>query len=319
MPKRCLVCANPRRARFERLVRDAVTIAAAARETRLPYQSAKRHVSGHMGAVASFGSGAPPAARSGRSSSREVVARVARAKPVPSDPVATFRAAYGHDPIAWQVAYLAETRPLVLLKGRQIGASTAAGALAIDTARAKPGSLTAIVSPTLKQSIEITRKARWGLLDIGEDLDRDSESVLQLANGSRILSLPGTDRAVRGWSADLLIIDEAAFVDEATWEASRATVAATGGRTIVQSTPDLPDGAFFHRLATSPPEGWARMVVRSDEAETIDPAFLAGERAALSPTVYAREYEATFATPGTLGALWSEDEWKALIRAEEET
>jgi phage FluMu gp28-like protein len=85
---------------------------------------------------------------------------------------------------------------------------------------------------------------------------QDSASMLGLANGSRILSLPGTARSVRGWSARLLVIDEAAFVDEATFTAARALVA-TGGRMVVQSTPADEFGPF-HELVMADDPAWAR-------------------------------------------------------------
>jgi hypothetical protein len=203
----------------------------------------------------------------------------------------------GEEPLEWQEAYLRETRDTVVLKGRQVGASTSGSVIAIRRARYYPGSLVAIVSPSLKQSTEVKERAKSGLLAIGEHLVRDSSSVLELTNRSRILSLPGSAKSVRGWSADLLIIDEAAFLDEETFVAARATTAATGGRTIVQSTPMGPFGSF-HDLWKDPDPRWAKFRVRSDEVRTITPEFLARERATMTPEKYTQEYEADFTNPG---------------------
>jgi len=60
---------------------------------------------------------------------------------------------------------------------------------------------------------------------------------VRLANGSRILSLPGTEATVRGFSADLLIIDEAARVHDSLYEAVRPMLAVTGGRLVALSAP----------------------------------------------------------------------------------
>ncbi len=207
-----------------------------------------------------------------------------------------FIEATGNDPLEWQENYLKETRDAIVLKGRQIGASTSAGVLAIRRARYWPGSLCAIVSPSMKQSTEVKERARLGLERLGEPLKRDSQTIIQLMNGSRILSLPGSAKSVRGWSADLLVIDEAAFLDPDTFLAARATVA-TGGRTIVQSTPAGPYGPFYDMWVEEDSQR-AKFMVRSDEATTIDPAFLARERATLGPEEYAQEYEATFTAAG---------------------
>jgi hypothetical protein len=225
------------------------------------------------------------------------------------DPVLVFERAFGLSALDWQRRYLREECPLVLLKGRQVGASSAAAALAIHTALYERDVNAVIVSPTLKQSTEITTKARLGLRNLGVRLTQDSTSLLRLTNGSRILSLPGTARSVRGWSARLLVLDEAAYVDDETWTAARALVA-TGGRTVVQSTPADEFGPFYE-LVTDQDPGWARMTVRSDEVSTITPEFLAAERRAMSPDNYSREYEAVFGKAGA--SLFSLEAINALI------
>ena len=78
------------------------------------------------------------------------------------DPVITFADAFGEDPHDWQVDYLRERRPSVILKGRQVGATQAAAALAIHTTRYRRDVDVVIVSPTQKQSGEITTRARAG-------------------------------------------------------------------------------------------------------------------------------------------------------------
>jgi phage FluMu gp28-like protein len=149
----------------------------------------------------------------------------------------------------------------------------------------------------MKQSSEVKLKAKNGLIRLGEDLVQDSADTLGLDNGSRIISLPGSPKSVRGWSAGLLIIDEAAFLDPETFLAARATVAATGGRTIVQSTPISPFGHFYDLFST-PDAGWTKYQVSSEEVSTIAPSFLASEKAKLTDDEYAQEYLGQFASAG---------------------
>lgn len=228
------------------------------------------------------------------------------------DPAVVFARAFGVEPLDWQLPYLRETRPAIVLKGRQIGASLSAAALAIHLAVYQPNSLAAIVSPTQKQSSEITTRARAGLRNLGERLVQDSASLLRLRNGSRILSLPGTPTSVRGWSAQLLIVDEAAFLLHETFTAVRAVIA-TGGRLVVQSTPAGEFGDFYE-MVTNPDPDWARFVIRSDEVPTISPAFLASERRAMSPDAFAAEYECQFGHSGA--SLFSADRLAKLILQE---
>ena len=212
------------------------------------------------------------------------------------DPSVLFAEAFGNAPHDWQREYLREQRPTVINKGRQVGASQSAAALAIHSCRYWPNTNAVIVSPSLKQSTEITTKARVGLYALHERLIQDSSSMLRLANGSRILSLPGTAKSVRGWTARLLIMDEAAYIEEETFTAARALVA-TGGRLVVQSTPADETGTFFD-LVTDPPPGWASFNVPSESVPSISADFLAAERKSMSADEYAREYECAFGKAG---------------------
>jgi hypothetical protein len=170
-----------------------------------------------------------------------------------------------------------------------------------------------IVSPSLKQSTEICTRARSGLRRLGVTLAQDSTSMLRLPNGSRILSLPGTARSVRGWTAALLILDEAAFIEHETFVAARALVA-TGGRIVVQSTPADESGDFYELVTADDPE-WARYTVRSDEVPTIGAAFLEAERRALGPDAYSTEYQCQFGKAGA--TLFTAERIADLILPEE--
>lgn len=213
-----------------------------------------------------------------------------------------FIAATGELPHEWQEDYLAETRDSVVLKGRQVGASTAGGVIAARRCIYWPGSLAAIVSPSQKQSTEVKDRAKEHLLSIGLAqfglrITRDSSSLIELSNGSRILSLPGSAKSVRGWSAHLLILDEAAYIEPATFLAARATVAATRGRVIIQSTPEAPYGHFYDAW-NDPDPRWAKFSVTSEQVATVSPEFLASERALLTREKYAQEYLGQFTAPG---------------------
>jgi phage FluMu gp28-like protein len=133
-------------------------------------------------------------------------------------------------------------------------------------------------------------------------LKQDSASLLRTAAGSRIISLPGSARGIRGYACALVIIDEAAWVDDATWHAARPLVAATGGRLIVQSTPGYAVG-WFYDLVDDSPADWAMLRVTSEEAGTIDPGFLERERATMPPELFAMEYGAEFSAPAAAGTL----------------
>lgn len=292
MPRSCTICDSPLIATVTALLDSGMPGTRIADDLGLSYEALKRHARNrHRRPAASVATAPTKATLSGPESPREV-----------------FEAAFGVAPMEWQYGYLDETLPTVVRKGRQVGATQSAAGLAIWTARSRAGADAVIISPSMRQSSEITVRARIGLDNLGDKLVQDSAGLIRLKNGSRIVSLPGNSRGIRGYAPMLVVVDEAAWVADDTWTAARPLVAASGGRLIVQSTPGYPTG-FFHSLATDTPDGWVRLLVRSTDVATIDPEFLAREQAEMSPALFRQEYMAEFqSTDDIAGALFHPDD-----------
>jgi phage terminase large subunit-like protein len=132
------------------------------------------------------------------------------------DAVAIMQAS-GLTPDPWQFDVLTKHAPRVLMNCcRQSGKSTVAAAIALTEAL-QPSTLTLVLSPSLRQSQELYRKVRDLYRPHGSTVPIEQESALrlELTNGSRIISLPGTEQKIRGFSGvGLLIIDEAARVPD---------------------------------------------------------------------------------------------------------
>src|SRR5437763_5702286 len=133
------------------------------------------------------------------------------------DPVRLAEQA-GLVPDPWQASMLRSTAPRVLLNcSRQAGKSTVSAVLAVHTALYEPGALVLLLSPSLRQSGELYKKCAAVYQALGRPVQAESESALQLEleNGSRIVSLPGKEGTIRGYSGvRLLAIDEAAWVPD---------------------------------------------------------------------------------------------------------
>ena len=153
------------------------------------------------------------------------------------------------------------------------------------------------MSPAQRQSAELLARVRALLNRLPDRPVIASEGALsvRLANGSRILSLPGTESTVRGFSADLLVIDEAARVEDALYEAVRPMLAVTGGRLVALSTPSGRRGWFWE--AWSGRERWHRSEVPAHLVPRISREFLDEERRTLPNLVFASEYECEFVDP----------------------
>jgi len=70
-------------------------------------------------------------------------------------------------------------------------------------------------------------------------LEEDNKSCCTLANGARVVSLPGDPDTLRGYSAPKLIIkDKAAYVSDAMQAALDPMLAVSKGRLIEMSSPN---------------------------------------------------------------------------------
>ena len=154
----------------------------------------------------------------------------------------------GFTPDPKQSVLLREPLRRVLLNcSRQWGKSTITAAKAVHQAYTKPESLVVVLSPSARQSGEFLRKAGSFLrkLNIRPRGDGDNEISLLFPNGSRIVGLPGMESTVRGFSAvSLMLIDEAARVEDDLYKAFRPMLAVGDGALWLMSTPHGQRGFF---------------------------------------------------------------------------
>jgi hypothetical protein len=109
------------------------------------------------------------------------------------------------------------------------------------------------------------------------------------------VTLPGTEKTIRDFSgAALLIVDEAARVDDELYFAVRPMLAVSGGALMMLTTPHGKRGVFFEEWTRGPSAGWERYEVTAEECPRITPEFLEEEQEALPSWVYRQEYECSF-------------------------
>lgn len=205
--------------------------------------------------------------------------------------------ASGLEPDPWQAKLLRSTgKRTLLLCHRQAGKSTVTAAKALHTALYKPGSLTLMLAPALRQAGELFRKTMNFYRDLGRPILPKTESALtlELKNGSRIVSLPGKEATIRGYSAvDLLIADEASRVPDELYKAIRPMLAVSNGELVAMTTPFGKRG-FFHHEWTDGGTGWERVKVTAYDCPRISREFLEEERQALGEWFFSQEYLCEF-------------------------
>ncbi len=165
------------------------------------------------------------------------------------DAVEFARTRLGFEPDERQMEVLrSEAKRGILNCTRQWGKSTVAAAKAVHRAYTRAESLVLVASPAERQSGELMRKAAEMVRKLGirPRGDGDNEISLLFPNGSRIVGLPGTEATVRGFSAvSLLLIDEAARVEDAMYKALRPMLAVGDGDLWLMSTPCGKRGFFY--------------------------------------------------------------------------
>lgn len=211
---------------------------------------------------------------------------------------AVFAQQAGLSPDPWQAAVLrSPARNQILLCSRQAGKSTVSATAAMHEALTHDDRLILVLSPSLRQSQELFKKMMQLYAAAGEPVPADTENrlTLELSNGSRIISLPGKEATIRGFSGvSTLIVDEASRVDDRLYEAIRPMLAVSQGRILLLSTPWGKRG-FFYREWTESDDTWHRTKITAHDVPRIDPAWLEQERRRIPRMVFNQEYLCEFA------------------------
>ena len=218
------------------------------------------------------------------------------------DPVAFWIEAGLGEPQPWQLAALrSEAKQALFNCARQSGKSTVAACLAVHTACYTPGSTVLMVSRTLDHSGELFRRALAIYRSVGRPVPALNETQLSLAleNGSRIISRPGSsDTSARGYTSNLLVIDEASRVPDELYYSATPVLAKTGGRTLALSTP-FGERGWWYEAWRAEHEPWERYQITGwelphDWYKPSTPKFLAAEQLRLGMWWFAQEYECRF-------------------------
>ena len=196
-----------------------------------------------------------------------------------------------------------ETRVTVIVAPRQSGKSRSLAVLALHRAFRAAGFRVLIVSAGEEAAkrllAEVRSIATSSPLLRGSVVD-ETAGLITLSNGSEIRSVPASERQIRGWTVDLLLIDEAALVpdDLILGAAFPTTAARPDARIVMASSATTATGAFFDHVALGRQGSehvrafaWALV-----DAPWISPSAIAAARESMAPTRFAAEYEGIFAS-----------------------
>lgn len=222
-----------------------------------------------------------------------------------------FAAEVGSPLADWQVRSLdLAVRTTAIVAPRQSGKSRSLAMLALWSAFRAPEFRVLIVSAGEEASrrllAEVRRVAAASPLLRGSIVDEQA-GLVTLSNGSEIRSVPASERQVRGWTVDLLLVDEAALVpdDLLLGAAIPTTAARPDARIVLASSALSASGAFFDHVALGEAGGEHVRTYRWSLADAwwITPSAIAAARESMSELRFAAEYEGQFA--GNADALFS--------------
>lgn len=143
-------------------------------------------------------------------------------------------------------------RYILILKSRQLGITTLVAAYALWLSIFNSDKSILIISIKQEVSKEIVTKVRFANEKLPSWLRvkevTNNHMSLRFENGSQVAATSSAKDAGRSKALSLLIVDEAAFIDEAEdiWTSAYNTLS-TGGRAIILSTPNGV-GNWFHRM-----------------------------------------------------------------------
>tara|TARA_R110000824_G_scaffold21112_9_gene78971 strand:+ start:2873 stop:4462 length:1590 start_codon:yes stop_codon:yes gene_type:complete len=194
----------------------------------------------------------------------------------------------------------------VILKARQLGISTIAAAYIVWMMVFHRDKNILVMATKFKTASNLVKKVKAILKNIPDwlmitEISIDNRASFELSNGSQIQAASTSGDAGRSEALSLLVIDEAAHIDnlEDLWAGLYPTIS-TGGRVIALSTPNGV-GNWFHKIYSEAEEGgndFHPIQLLWDVHPDRDRAWFEKETRNMSPREIAQELECNFNTSG---------------------
>ena len=217
------------------------------------------------------------------------------------NPVDFARTFLDFQPYPYQQQFLGDNSPLIAACcGRQVGKTTLAAIKALHYAISNNKMRILIVSAGLRQSIILFDK----ILDLAETATPakllktyGSRTRIRFTNGSEIVALPcGREGStLRGYTADMVILDEANFIPGTVIDSVVRPMMITRprARMIMISTPWMRDHPFYDAMS-KPELGFTTYTWPSAMNPMVSREKLELERETIGDFAFNREYNAAF-------------------------
>ena len=199
-------------------------------------------------------------------------------------------------PFPYQAELLEDNQKrIVACMGRQTGKTTTIAMKAIYFTYTNPDVTVLITAPSLRQSmIMFDRIATfvYSSARLRNKVVRATRTLIHFENGSRIIALPCSENLLRGYTANMVICDEASWIpEEVITQVLFPMLTTTQGYAIFLSTP-WDKNHFFYRAFVNP--DYKVHKVKSEQCPLVTKEFLEEMKANMTYEAYLMEYEAEF-------------------------
>lgn len=199
-------------------------------------------------------------------------------------------------PFSYQAKLLEDqSKRIVACMGRQTGKTTTIAMKTIYFADKNPNVTVLITSPSLRQSMIMFDRILTLVFStdyLHNKVIRATRTHIQFENGSCIIALPCSEHMLRGYTANMVVLDEASWIPETViTQILFPMLSTTDGYAIFLSTP-WDRNHFFYRAFCNPK--YSVHKVKSNECPLIKPEFLQEMQFNMTKDAYLMEYEAEF-------------------------
>ena len=198
----------------------------------------------------------------------------------------------------WQKKVLETKGNIVLRSGRQVGKSAVISIKVGDYALKNSGKNVMVIAKTERQARLLFTKIKNYInnknrMMIKMGIERPTNQRMQLKNETTIYCLPAGDNGwgIMGYTIDLLVADEAAFIPEEVWNSVIPTLTVTKGNIILLSTPFQREG-YYYDCFDDPT--FTTFHQSSEDSPRKDDAFLSQQKKRFTRAQYAQMYLGEF-------------------------
>jgi len=198
----------------------------------------------------------------------------------------------------WQEEVLATKGNLILRSGRQVGKSEVISEKCKNYALENKNKTVMVIAFVERQALLIFSKIlskiyREDPTQILKGVDKPTKHIIKLKNGTEIhcYAAGETGFGIMGYTIDLLIADEAAFINEEVWNSVIPTLAATHGDVWLLSTPKLKEGFYWDCFDD---DDYTTFHESSEDCPHITKEFLEKQKSRFTKGQYAQMYLGEF-------------------------